>query len=396
MAEANKKKAAGNDIVAFVEDPLSRDVAAKFAAASGSSESRVLMGTIAKACDYLADNASPQLLIVDISSSDDVLRDIRFLADVCDSNVQVIAIGDKDEINLYRQLLAEGVRDYLVKPIGLNQLRAAFEHGFSGASGGVAVTFISAHGGAGATTFALSCAGIIAHHSRRYTCLLDGDLIHGPMAMIADRKPGRSLIEALKSPGRIDNVFLDRALEKIDERISLLCGRAEASDDLRSFSTDSYAELFRVLQERFRYLFIDGPRWIDAYRNAAFKVSSHIVLVSHPTLIGLRNVIDVMSSLEKIYDPSRLSVVLNSCGCHKRGEISRDQFSKAMRREVAHSIRFDPHNVLSWTNTGKVFPEQGIFAQDMRRMIQGLFPQIVDIKRGFLSNLKTYLSFSGS
>ena len=39
------------------------------------------------------------------------------MADVCDEGTQVLAIGDVNDIGLYRALIGFGVHDYLVKPI---------------------------------------------------------------------------------------------------------------------------------------------------------------------------------------------------------------------------------------------------------------------------------------
>ena len=40
----------------------------------------------------------------------------------------VIAVGQVNDVRLYRDLLASGIHDYLLKPFTVDQLRDAFAH----------------------------------------------------------------------------------------------------------------------------------------------------------------------------------------------------------------------------------------------------------------------------
>src|SRR5215467_12366062 len=83
--------------------------------ASGLLGRNVIMrGGIAKAIEYLSEQRSPHLLIVDISGVELPLSQIQMLADVCEPGTNVVAIGDRDEVALYRDLQEAGVSNYLV------------------------------------------------------------------------------------------------------------------------------------------------------------------------------------------------------------------------------------------------------------------------------------------
>src|ERR1051326_8717387 len=77
----------------------------------------IMRGGIAKAIEYLSEQRSPHLLLVDISGVDLPLSQIQILADVCEPGTTVIAIGDRDEVALYRDLQDAGVSNYIVKPL---------------------------------------------------------------------------------------------------------------------------------------------------------------------------------------------------------------------------------------------------------------------------------------
>ena len=60
---------------------------------------------------------SPHLLLVDISGIDLPLSQIHTLADVCEPGTTVVAIGDHNDVGLYRDLIDAGVSHYIVKPL---------------------------------------------------------------------------------------------------------------------------------------------------------------------------------------------------------------------------------------------------------------------------------------
>jgi pilus assembly protein CpaE len=120
----------------------------------------IMRGGIAKAIEHLGQHRSPNILIVDINGVDLPVSKINELADVCEPGVAVIAIGSRNEIGLYRDLLNAGVTEYVVKPVNQQLLAKALTSGraHTGESSpiqrklGTLVTFVGARGGVGTTT----------------------------------------------------------------------------------------------------------------------------------------------------------------------------------------------------------------------------------------------------
>src|ERR1700740_81645 len=86
---------------------------------------QIIRGGIAKAIEYLSEQRSPHLLFVDISGVELPLSKVQMLADVCEPGTNVIAVGDHNDVPLYRDLQAAGVTDYLVKPLNRELLTKA-------------------------------------------------------------------------------------------------------------------------------------------------------------------------------------------------------------------------------------------------------------------------------
>src|SRR3954452_1332528 len=104
-------------LLAFVTDAASEGAIIEGAAQLAISPLRVLRGGIAKAIQHLEAERSPGILVVDISGEDFPVSKVHDLADVCEPAVTVIAVGDSNDVALYRNLFEAGISEYLLKPV---------------------------------------------------------------------------------------------------------------------------------------------------------------------------------------------------------------------------------------------------------------------------------------
>ena len=101
---------------AFVCDDATADMLRPVAVEHGWSPEKVNKGGLRNAVQSLSVSASPNILFVDLSESADPLNDINALAEVCEPGTIVIAAGTVNDVRLYRDLVASGIHDYLLKP----------------------------------------------------------------------------------------------------------------------------------------------------------------------------------------------------------------------------------------------------------------------------------------
>ena len=140
------------------------------------------------------------------------------LAEVCDEGTQVIALGDINDVELYRSLIGHGVHDYLVKPVSAETVAAALTRAERGPNGepapkiGRLIAVIGARGGVGATTVATNLAWTLAHDHDMRVALVDLDLFFGTCGLALDLELGRGFREALENPARVDSLFIERAM----------------------------------------------------------------------------------------------------------------------------------------------------------------------------------------
>jgi len=110
---------------------------------------------------------------------------INHLADVCDLATEVIVVGNRNDIVLYRDLKAAGVAEYFFKPLVGSLVTRTISGIVSGtriqqpSRTGRLVFLLGVRGGVGATTIATNLAWYLAESRERRVLLLDLDLQNG-------------------------------------------------------------------------------------------------------------------------------------------------------------------------------------------------------------------------
>src|SRR5262249_34013101 len=147
------------------------------------------------------------------------LSKVQMLADVCEPGTTVIAIGDHNDVALYRDLQESGISNYVVKPLTRELLvKALTPRTNSGDMGratlklGKMVAFIGARGGVGTTTVAGNLAWHLANRQSRRVALVDLDLQHGDANLLFNIYSTPGLRDALANPLRLDPLLLERIM----------------------------------------------------------------------------------------------------------------------------------------------------------------------------------------
>ena len=128
------------------------------------------MGGMATAIETYHSVPTPNVIILETKSGEDILTGLDELATVCDAGTRVVVIGSEEDSAPYRELVRRGVSDYVIGPVEtLDVVRAIC--GLFSASEAVAVgriiAVVGAKGGVGASTVAHNVAWAIARDLAR-------------------------------------------------------------------------------------------------------------------------------------------------------------------------------------------------------------------------------------
>jgi len=350
---------------AFVCDDATADMLRPVAVEHGWSPEKVNKGGLRNAVQSLSISASPNILFVDLAESADPLNDINALAEVCEPGTIVIATGQVNDVRLYRDLVASGIHDYLLKPFTVDQLRDSFAHAqqiISGPRGEaqadkphVLTAVIGVRGGVGASTIATSLAWLMGEKANRSTALLDLDVHFGTGALALDLEPGRGLADAIDNPSRIDGLFIERAMIRAHENLAILSAEAPINSPLM---TDGAA--FLQLQEEFRQAFemtvVDLPRNMLINFPHLFNEVNVVVIATELTLASARDTIRLLSWLKTNAAHATPVVVANKVQANAL-EISKADFEASIERKIDYLIPFDQAAAAKAAKLGQAFIE---------------------------------------
>ncbi|PCI33367.1 MAG: pilus assembly protein CpaE [Alphaproteobacteria bacterium] len=331
--------------------------------------SLIKKGGIENAIRTLATATSPKFLFVDLSKSAEPMEDMNALAEVCEPGTMVIAIGKENDISLYRELINSGVQEYLVKPVTTDQIRECIltaettlrmsnetEVEVTEKATDKLVAIVGMRGGVGASTIASSCAWIIANDMKRNTAILDMDIYFGTDALTFDLEPGRGLCDALENPSRIDGLFIERAMIRQSDNLSILGAEASLNDPTYT-DPSAMSHLLSELKHNFNYVLMDLPRNMAAEYPLMLSEADEIILVSDLTLAAARDVIRFLALCKTVAPETTVKVVLNKVAGAGMVEVDKRDFEASIERSADWEIPFDPKLMVQVSRAGKPLPQ---------------------------------------
>ena len=344
----------------------------------------IMRGGIAKAIQRLSEERSPHLLLVDISGVDLALSQIHMLAEVCEPGTNVIALGDQNDVALYRDLIEAGVSDYIVKPLTRERLTRTLAPKTNG-SGEIAkasslklgkmVSFIGARGGVGTTTLAANLAWHLANRQARRVALVDLDLQHGDCHLLFNLATTPGLRDALANPLRLDALLLDRLMTQHGERLFVLGGEEPLHEHVE-FTTSAIDTLFSVLRSQFHYVIVDVPRIPTPGYRRALEIADRRIVVLDPTMRSMRDAVRLAKMLDGDADPSaerRSAFIVNRDGETGRHGLSLTEITKVLQVRPTSLVPFLPslvtpaahHATVATSKRGKFADAIGTLAVEL-------------------------------
>jgi pilus assembly protein CpaE len=215
---------------------------------------------------------------------------------------------------------------------------------------------IGVRGGVGASTIATSLAWLLGEKANRSTALLDLDVHFGTGALALDLEPGRGLTDAIENPSRIDGLFIERAMVRANERLSVLSAEAPINQPL---VTDGTA--FFALQEEMRNAFestvLDLPRHMLIQYPHLVHDAHVAVVCAELTLAATRDTIRVLAWLKSNAPQTKVVVVANGVPSGGALEISRKDFEQSIERPVDIVFPYDAKLAAQAAKLGKPLAE---------------------------------------
>lgn len=319
----------------------------------------VSAGGVRKSVELFQSSPSPKLLFIDLSGLNDPMHEIDGLAEVCEPGTTVVALGDQNDVGLYRTLTSAGITDYLVKPLTAEVIDMAMDAAAEvptspdgeAAVNGKVLAFIGAHGGVGTTTLAVNTAYAIASEMGKQVAIVDLDLKFGSVSLALDVEPGRGLREALQHPERIDSLFVAGAAIGVSDRLYVL-GSEEPLEDGVEFHSDALELLLTELRRSFDVVVLDIPRALAVQQQAALADAT-IAVVSDMSLLGVRDTLRLSGFAKRAYTDGNIITVINRVGGDRKGEVPKGDFEKGIEGKIDVLVPEDKKTLAIASHAGK-------------------------------------------
>ena len=334
----------------------------------------VQTGGIDAALNFYQGAPTPNLLLLELTEGpEEIIRDLARLAETCDSGTKVVIIGHVNDVLLYRELVQQGVSEYLVAPVSaMDVIRA-----ISGLYGdpeakpvGRTLAFVGAKGGAGSSTVAHNTAWVIANTFATDVIIADLDLPFGTAALDFNQDPAMGVADAVYAPDRLDDVLLDRLLAKCTDNLSLFAapGNLNREYDLEA---NAYDRILDIVRAGVPAVILDLPHQWNGWVKNILLSADEIVVTAEPNLANLRNAKNLFELLKQGRPNDQPPhIVLNQVGMPKRPEISPKDFCDALHTTPVAMIGFDPQLFGTAANNGQMIQEMAANAKPNEAFVE--------------------------
>jgi pilus assembly protein CpaE len=304
------------------------------------------LGGIAAACQVYQTQPTPNVLVIETHAGrDQLMAELAQLSEVCQANTKVVILGHVNDVLLYRELIKNGISEYVVAPISavnFIDLIAGLYTDPKSAPLGRIVAFVGAKGGVGSSTIAHNLAWATSQKQGVDTIITDLDLAFGTASLNFNQDGAGGMLEALNQPDRLDSTLVERMMTKLGNKLSLLNGPGSVD---RDFNIEGHAveAILAVVRSSSPLVMVDVPNMWAPWIKHTLVNADEIIITATPELPSLRNAKNLMDLLRTSRpNDSVPQLIINQVGVPKRPEIAPAEFAKALGVEPLAVVPHDP------------------------------------------------------
>jgi pilus assembly protein CpaE len=384
------------DMVAFVQDRKTEQVLKAFVLDQAMPHVHIGIGGIDEAIAYLTKiERSPTLLLIDLHGSSMPLSDLARLAEVCEPSVQLVTIGERNDVGLFRSLLKIGVRDYLVKPLTTELLKRTIDSGegrintVTQPRAGKTVAFLGTRGGVGVTTLAVTLARHLADDTHRRIAYIDLNVHGGAASTLLAVQSNNGLADALQNVRRLDPAYVERTMIAKSGRLFVLSAELPYGA-ARPFEDGGLGRLLQLLNDSFHYVMLDIGNRADPLAEEALNAAARVYLIADRSVHSTRETIRTLRHIEDRENNPNTTVVLNNPNAAPSGRVQSGDFITAVGRSVPYELPFEGKALAIAENVGEAPGKRaaGPFNQIVARIAADLTGQHATAEPTLLQKLR--------
>lgn len=306
----------------------------------------------------------------------------------------IFAVSADAQPDLIIQAMRSGCSEYLLKPIGREQLLNAVARvggrrkERTQTARAQVLAFMGAKGGCGVTSVVTQLGALLASSFAKRTLIVDLHPDFGDAALYLGVTRHRyHFFELVENTDRLDAELLQSFLARHSSGLELIPS-PEGNDTPRRILPGAVAQTFDFLRSRYDYILVDLPLGLGDENMEMIRHCDHLHMVTIAEVSALRNVSRQFNYLtRKEIPPERFRVVLNRH--QKRSLISDSEIEKNLGQKIFWKIPNQYAHIVKAINGGD--PIAQLTTSEVARSLSDLAGQLgaksvitEKKKRGFL------------
>ena len=299
------------------------------------------------------------------------------------STCSILAISSSSDGAQILGAMRAGAREFLTRPISLQDLVGALERIGDDRSGGgsgkksrgcTCVAVAGCSGGVGSTSLAVNLGCALAESESNTVALVDLDMALGDADVFLDMIPDYTLVDVAQNISRLDFALLKRSMTKHSSGLYLL-PRPVQLQDAPSVGEEDLRRVIGLLKATFSHLLLDLSKCYGPLDMVALEEADTVLLVTQLDVPCLRNVVRLLMSFDEVDGlKDKTQVVVNRVGLDA-GQIGLKKAQETISREIFWRIPNDYRTMVEVRNNGvplfERFPKSPI-TQSMRGLASAL------------------------
>ena len=303
----------------------------------------------------LAAELKPSVVLVGVEDPPArALQTIESLTDLL-PDAPVLAYSSQKDAESARRTVVAGARDYLTKPLKIDEVIKAVQTALSqqerrraltsgeplpGArSAGMVITVFGAKGGIGKTTLSTNLATAFVAMNAGSAIIVDMDTVFGDAAMMLDVPVEASLVEVAERIDELDREKLGGYLAQHETGVKVLPAPFEPVD-WRNVSPEAVEKVLTLLAQTHDFVVVDCPATFTDLVAVALEKATVVLLMTSLDITSIKDTTTALKLLSSgINNDDKIKLVVNHAT--NANSLGEEDVSKVLRREVFWSIPHD-------------------------------------------------------
>ncbi len=280
-------------------------------------------------------------------------------------NLMVVMMSVQGETEYLRKAMMSGAREYLIKPFNLEVMEETLCSTFdnemerqklirlredqNSLQGQSRIhVFFSTKGGVGKSVMALNTALALASLNKGRVALVDLDLQFGDQGILTNKKPLKTIYEAVEDNATGDPELLSGYMEDVGGvSVMLAPKKPEMAEYVAEKSIQS---LFQTLRKSYRYILVDTSVSFDEVTLSTLDQADGIHFVTTMDLLSLKNTRLGLEVLRSLHHLDKVKIHVNRS--NRNQDISPQDIEKTLGIKPSVYLPDDDKLLLDSVNHG--------------------------------------------